>query len=69
MCSSWDTVDQATANMAIGVVVGCTNVLGFERAKASTSSMFSVCIGPAMCQLIERAHGWYQKVAFIVNTP
>lgn len=49
-----------TANMAIGVAAERTNVPGFERAKACKSSMFGVCIGPTVPQLIERAYGRYQ---------
>lgn len=52
---------QVMANMAIGVVVGCTNVLGFERATECKSSMFSVCVGFTISQVTGRAHGWYQR--------
>lgn len=61
MCSSWNTMHQVMANMAIGVVVGCTNVLGVERAMECKSSMFSVCVGFTISQVTGRAHGWYQR--------
>lgn len=46
---------QVIANVAIGVVVGCTNVPGCESAMECKSSVFSVCTGLTISQLMGRA--------------